>query len=137
MKSKNGELLDAILPAVEKLGEARPPEVSVATMLKVRRILRKLREGAADVSAIRNDFLNQWGKKDEEGKLVLVGETVQFAPGDRARFLMAQKELYASEWDYEGPTLTLEDLGEFPFTGGFLADLGDVFEDEALAEEEE
>ena len=135
MKIKNGDVLITILPAVETLGKGGPPKLPVLTVLKVRKMLRALRQHVQDLAEIRNELLDRWGKKGEDGKLLLVGSEVQFADGDRAKFVVAQAELYAGEWNYEGPTLTLEDLGEFPFTGGLLADLGELFcdDDEAMA----
>lgn len=137
MKVTNGELINRILPAVEKVGREGPPKVPVLAVLKVRKILRSLREHVRDVVETRNEFLDKFGLKDKDGKLVMIGVEVQFAEGNRAKFIEAQRTLYSGEFDYVGPTITLKDLGKMEITGGLLADLGDLFcEDEKEPEGE-
>lgn len=148
MLIRNGDVLLYVLPAVEMLSKEGLPTLPVLTMLKLRKMLRALRRHAQDLGETRNEFLEQWAEKDEDGKLITVsrlGEDrdgnptriteVKFVDNNRAGFVAAQAELYAGEWEYEGPTLTLGDLGEFPLTGGLLADLGELFcdDDEAMA----
>lgn len=127
MKLKNGAMITEILPIVEKIGREGLSALPVLTMLKVRKILRLLRPHVQDLVGVRNDLLQQWGQKDDNGKLVMVGNEILFPEGHRAKFIVAQDELYAGDWDYAGPTVTLSDLGKMEITGGLLADLGDLF----------
>jgi len=139
---KNGELLDAILPAVEELGK----EKNQLLALKTRTILRILRPRAQDILELRGDLIDRFGKKDEDGKVVLDGTVVQFEepdkdsdePSDKAKFLAGQLELLSGGWDYPGPQIVAKDLGDTQVTGKLLAALGDLFvEPTEPAEEKE
>ena len=127
MKIRNGEIINRILPVVEKIGGEGPPKLPVLTVLKVRKMLRVLRPHVQDLMETRNDFLQQWGQKDDNGQLVMVGQEVKFPEGHRVKFIAAEAQLYSAEWEYPGPTVTLADLGKMQITGGLLADLGDLF----------
>lgn len=152
MLIKNGELLDAILPAVEELGR----EKNLLLALKTRTVLRVIRPHAQDLQQLRNELLDRFRAKDEDGKLITVERTylnkdgrpvvvndVQFAApkGDemsnQAKFIAGQAELMEGEWEYTGPQITVADLGKSPVTGETLTALGDLFKDETPAEKKE
>lgn len=148
MNIKNGELLDAILPAVEELAK----EHNLTLALKTRTMLRIIRPHAQDIMELRNGLLERFGRKDEDGKLITVERRgqdrdgrpvivneVQFEAsdeesdemGNQAKFIAGQTELLNGEWNYTGPQITVKDLGDTQVTGELLAALGDLFRDGA------
>lgn len=133
MKIKNGAVLMTVLPALETLGRKETP---ILTALKIRKMVKLLRDHAQIVSETRNEFLDRFGKKGENGKLLVVGTAVQFADGDQAKFVVAQNELYEGEWDYTGQTITVADLGQMKVSGTLLADLGELFREAEVEQSE-
>ncbi len=121
MKLRNGSIINQVLPALELLGRKEMPVLSA---LKVRKMLRLLREHARDLQGLRNELLQRWGKKDEDGKLIILKNQASFATGeDSLAFAAAVNEMYSGEWEYPGETLTVDDLGNIKVGGAILADL--------------
>lgn len=125
MRFNNGETANVIMPALEQLGKK---ELPVLTALKLRKVLRSFRERAADLNSLRNDFLQEWGKKDRDGKVIVSGGGQVTVPKGEAALAYgaAMAELYGGEWEYDGALILEADLGSIRVAPTVLADLGDL-----------
>lgn len=125
MQFNNGETVNIITPALEQLGKK---ELPVLMALKLRKILRCFRQHTDDLNESRNEFLQKWGKKDENGKLIVSGSGQIMVPkGESAlAYGAAMAELYGGDWEYDGLLIAEGDLGNIRIAPSVLANLGDL-----------
>ena len=136
MNLTNGEIRGRILPALEELGKFKPESDQFALALKLRRILRSLRQHAEDVGELERGLAMQFGPKDEEGRLIFENGRVKFkTPKEETAFSDARRILMDTEFEYQGETLTVEEIQKLPVTVGMLADLGDLLCEDQMGKE--
>jgi len=97
--------------------------------LRVRRLMRAVREHVTDADAERNKLIEKYAQRDADGQIVRGEGTIQLA--EPAAFQSAWGELLAENVEIEDKlVLTVNDLGDsIQIEPGVLLGLGDLLED--------
>ena len=123
---KNAELGRAI-EALKALAAERLP---VSGALRVRKLTRSLTEHIEDVEGVRKELLERYGRKGEDGKLIIEGNTVPLIPETALEFQGEFLVLMTGEWSTEYP-LRVSDLGKGEIAPQVLIDLGGLLDEGA------
>ena len=121
---KNAELGRAI-EALRSLAAERLPVIGA---LRVRKLTRALAEHIADVEGVRKELLDRYGKKDEDGKLIVEGNAVPLIPETMMEFRAEFAALMAGEFSTEYP-VRVSDLGKGDIAPQVLIDLGGLLDE--------
>ena len=121
---KNAELGRAI-EALRALAAERLPVIGA---LRVRKLTRALTEHIADVEGVRKELLDRYGKKGEDGKLIVEGNTVPLIPETMMEFQAEFAALMAGEFTTAYP-LRVSDLGKGEIAPQILIDLGGLLDE--------
>ena len=121
---KNAELGRAI-EALKALAAERLP---VSGALRVRKLTRSLTEHIEDVEGVRKELLERYGRKGEDGKLIIEGNTVPLIPETMLEFQSEFAALMTGEWSTEYP-LRVSDLGTGEIAPQVLIDLGGLLDE--------
>jgi len=123
---KNAELGRAI-EALRSLAAERLPVIGA---LRVRKLTRALTEHIEDVEGVRKGLLDRYGKKDEDGKLIIEGNQIPLIPETMLEFQAEFATLMAGEFTTEYP-VRVSDLGKGDIAPQVLIDLGGLLEEDA------
>lgn len=120
-----GELYEAN-DALQSLAAKSLP---IPGALRVRRLMRAVREHVTDANAERNKLIEKYAQRDADGQIVRGEGTIQLA--EPAAFQAAWSELLAENVEIEDKlVLTVNDLGDsIQIEPGVLLGLGDLLED--------
>ena len=116
---KNAELGRAI-EALRSLAAERLPVIGA---LRVRKLTRAIAEHIEDVEGVRKGLLDRYGKKDEDGKLIIEGNQIPLIPETMLEFQAEFATLMAGEFTTEYP-VRVSDLGKGEIAPQILIDLG-------------
>lgn len=119
---------DAIqaMQGLEALSRVRLP---VAGALRVRKVTKALKAHLEDVEAVRMQLLEDFCKKDENGKLVIADNRYQFvSPKAEADFETQYGQLMTETWEH-GYSVRISDLGSGEIEPAVLIALGDLLEE--------
>ena len=87
-------------------------DLPVKTMFKLRNIVKVVREKITEHDETRNQIVNKYARKDENGNLVYIeNDKVSFPPEHTAAVNKALTDLY--NIDVEFVTISVEELGDF------------------------
>ena len=120
-----GELYEAN-DALQSLAAKSLP---IPGALRVRRLMRAVREHVTDANAERNKLIEKYAQRDADGQIVRGEGTIQLA--EPAAFQAAWSELLAENVEIEDKlVLTVNDLGDsIQIEPDVLLGLGDLLED--------
>jgi hypothetical protein len=121
---KNAELGRAI-EALRSLAAERLPVIGA---LRVRKLTRAIAEHIADVEGVRKGLLDRYGKKDEDGKLIIEGNQIPLIPETMLEFQAEFATLMAGEFTTEYP-VRVSDLGKGEIAPQILIDLGGLLDE--------
>jgi len=121
---KNAELGRAI-EALRSLAAERLPVIGA---LRVRKLTRALTEHIEDVEGVRKGLLDRYGKKDEDGKLIIEGNQIPLIPETMLEFQAEFATLMAGEFTTEFP-VRVSDLGKIDIAPQILIDLGGLLDE--------
>ena len=121
---KNAELGRAI-EALRSLAAERLPVIGA---LRVRKLTRALAEHITDVEGVRKGLLDRYGKKDEDGKLIIEGNQIPLIPETMLEFQAEFATLMAGEFTTEYP-VRVSDLGKIDIAPQVLIDLGGLLDE--------
>ena len=121
---KNAELGRAI-EALKLLAAERLPVIGA---LRVRKLTRALTEHIEDVEGVRKGLLDRYGKKDEDGKLIIEGNQIPLIPETMLEFQAEFATLMAGEFTTEYP-VRVSDLGKGEIAPQILIDLGGLLDE--------
>jgi hypothetical protein len=121
---KNAELGRAI-EALKLLAAERLPVIGA---LRVRKLTRALAEHITDVEGVRKGLLDRYGKKDEDGKLIIEGNQIPLIPETMLEFQAEFATLMAGEFTTEFP-VRVSDLGKIDIAPQVLIDLGGLLDE--------
>ena len=121
---KNADLGRAI-EALRSLAAERLPVIGA---LRVRKLTRALTEHIEDVEGVRKGLLDRYGKKDEDGKLIIEGNQIPLIPETMLEFQAEFATLMAGEFTTEYP-VRVSDLGKGEIAPQILIDLGGLLDE--------
>ena len=121
---KNADLGRAI-EALRSLAAERLPVIGA---LRVRKLTRALTEHIEDVEGVRKGLLDRYGKKDEDGKLIIEGNQIPLIPETMLEFQAEFATLMAGEFTTEFP-VRVSDLGKIDIAPQILIDLGGLLDE--------
>jgi len=121
---KNADLGRAI-EALRSLAAERLPVIGA---LRVRKLTRALTEHIEDVEGVRKGLLDRYGKKDEDGKLIIEGNQIPLIPETMLEFQAEFATLMAGEFTTEYP-VRVSDLGKGDIAPQVLIDLGGLLDE--------
>ena len=121
---KNADLGRAI-EALRSLAAERLPVIGA---LRVRKLTRAIAEHIEDVEGVRKGLLDRYGKKDEDGKLIIESNQIPLIPETMLEFQAEFATLMAGEFTTEFP-VRVSDLGKIDIAPQVLIDLGGLLDE--------